>query len=132
MLNTYARKPLAPLESRGHFYAEEDEVAASIRQRFRENISRILDDLRGRGVTQKAIAEALGKDPSAVTQLKSGKWFPSADETDRLLEVLNRFSDKPVDYEDLFRNPDKQADATRSLIEELAKRAGYKLIPDGK
>ena len=107
----------------------EDEVAASVRDRFRRNISAILDDLRDSGIKQKDIAEALGKAPAALSKLRGGEWFPSAEEIDKLLEALNKFSAKELDLEDLFRNPARKSDAIGTLLEELAKRAGYDLKP---
>ncbi len=125
-LNSYNQSPMQPVHSGPRLSTGlGDDVAASIRAFFKANIVKILDELRDRGVKQKAIAEEFGVGPTAISQMKSGAYFPSPEQMDRLLEVLNKHM--PVEYEDLFRDPAKKQSATKDLIAELARRAGYDL-----
>ncbi len=102
-----------------------EDVAASIRENFRANIGRIFDTLRDtQGVTQTRLAEKMGVPLSLLSQMRSGKYFPSVDQMQRLLNVLNEYMD--VQPEDLIKNPHKKA--AEDLLVELARRAGYTLV----
>jgi transcriptional regulator with XRE-family HTH domain len=106
-------------------------VAASIRAFFKANISRILDELRDAGVKHAAVAKAFGVDPTVISQLKSGAFYPSPERLDDLVEALNKVRPKdfpPYEHEDLARDPAKQSRATGTLLEELARQAGYEIV----
>ncbi len=49
-----------------------------------------------RGLTQERLAELIGVDVTSISSIETGKYFPSADNLSKLVEVLQ------IQYSDLF------------------------------
>ena len=98
--------------------SEDYEVAASVREYFGKNVTRLLTELRAKGVLQKDIAERLELHTTQLSHWKAGN-VPEADTLQAFIDLVNEFG-VPCEPEDLFINP----------LKALARREGYRLVKD--
>ena len=128
MLNLFRDLPTNRLHSRpDENLGLGDDVAASIRETLSYNLKRILADLKAEtGILQQEVAKRMDMSPSHFSAWV-GRGVPTR--LDEFISVVNRFygDDKRIKPEDLFRDREAVERATKDLVLELAKRAGYEL-----
>lgn len=102
-------------------------VAASIREIFRANLSRILAEKR---VNQRDLATKLGVAPEVISRWKSARSFPETAEIDKLVNELK------IHPEELFLDPKRLrlapgGDLESALVDGIRrslKEAGYDVV----
>lgn len=81
----------------------------------------MLDELKAKNVSQKAFAKQVGLEPPVISQLKSGKFFPSPELLQTLAEAGGWLP------EDLIKNPNKPQPSVQEMARHILEIAGYKV-----
>lgn len=104
-----------------------DDVAASrVRDIFRSNLDRLLEERRVKGITAEKLAEKIGVKAQKLSQWRNGEYFPRAEQIDKIADALE------INVESLFR--ENVVVETRDLdaaVHELASALGYRLSKKG-
>lgn len=123
MLNNSIELPMSHLLSARHLTCLGDDVAASVLDNFRANLSRLLETLKSSGVSHEEFASRLGVAPQKVSQWKGGV-FPRPKQIDEIAKALG------VSSEALFRESvSVDARDLEAAVRNLADSLGFELKP---
>lgn len=123
MLNMYGQLPTHRVDSaaNGNLSLGTD-VAASIRHNFRVNFTRMLDELKAKGVSHKAFAKLVHVKAPVISQLKSGKFFPGPE----LLQAIAEAGG--ISADELIKDPNKPKVSVQEIARHLLEQAGFRVI----
>ena len=90
---------------------------------------RIQELRKSNGLTQENMAELIGIEPSSISNIENGKYYPTAENLEKIINVLNTTPEKLFSFGHLQSNDDLLNEINSILMENKNKMQEiYKII----